>query len=185
MATDSDNDEQLLSEIRNGNNPAFSILVRRYSTKYYHLAYRYVLSREEAEDIVQNAFLKLWEKPQAWNPKKGAQFTTWFYRVVVNLCFDWLKKHKTLSMPENFDIKDETGNQEEALAKNDDKKSLAQQVATLPKRQKTALILCFYEEMNHKQAAQVMKINIKALESLLMRAKTTLKDKMKERSTAS
>ena len=181
MATDLPSDDDLLTQIQRGNNSAFGTLVKRHSTRYYSLAYRYLVNREEAEDIVQTAFLKLWEKPHKWNAKKGAQFTTWFYRIVVNLCLDRLKKHKNLSLPENFDIRDDSQTQEDELVDAEDKKALALEVSKLPKRQKTALILCFYEDMSHAQAAQVMKINIKALQSLLMRAKTKLKDQMKER----
>lgn len=181
MATDLPSDEDLILKVQKGNNSAFGQLVKRHSTRYYNLAYRYLINREEAEDIVQTAFLKLWEKPHQWSPKKGAQFTTWFYRIIVNLCLDRIKKHKNLSIPENFDIKDDSNNQEDDLVIQQQKKALALQIGKLPKRQKTAMILCFYEDMSHAQAAQVMKVNIKALQSLLMRAKTTLKLEMKER----
>lgn len=174
-------DHVLLEQIKNGNNSAFASLVKRHSTRYYHLAYRYVMNRANAEDIVQNAFLKLWEKPQIWNPKKGATFTTWFYRIIVNLSLDHLKKHKTISIPEDFDIADNGKSQEETLSRQEDKSALIKEVSKLPKRQKTAVILCVYEDLSHKQAATIMKINIKALQSLLMRAKATLKIRMEER----
>ena len=178
MTVHTRSDTDLLKQICQGNHSAFSTLVRRHSTTYYRLAYRYLVNREEAEDIVQHAFLKLWEKPEAWNHKKNTAFTTWFYRVVVNLCLDRLKKHKAVPLPENFDVTDEAGNQEDNFAAQEKQQIVAAQIATLPKRQKTALILCFYEGMSHEQAAQVMKVNIKALQSLLMRAKSNLKDQL-------
>lgn len=181
MATEIRTDEALMEAIKQGNRVAFAQLVKRHSTRYYTLAYRYLFDQATAEDIVQTAFLKIWENPHRWKEKKGAQFTTWFYRMVVNLCLDTLKKHRALPLAEDYDAKDETRNQEEGLLKKEEQKYLAQNIAQLPKRQKTAIILCVYEQMSHQQAAQVMKINIKALQSLLMRAKTKLKDTMQER----
>ena len=87
MARESPDDESLLARVGEGDGPAFAMLVRRHSDRYYRLAYRYTARREEAEDIVQAAFIKLWETPDIWDPRRGAKFTTWFYRVVVNLCF--------------------------------------------------------------------------------------------------
>ena len=185
MATDLTTDEDLLNAIRNGDRNAFATLVKRHNRKYYALAYRYVVNREEAEDIAQTAFLKLWETSHKWNANKGAKFTTWFYRIVVNLCLDHLKKHKTVPLYDDFDVEDETSNQEDGVLTQEKQSQLAAEISTLPKRQKTAVILCFYEELSRKDAAQVMKINIKTLESLLMRAKTTLKSKMIEQGNQS
>ena len=58
------------------------------------MAYRFVGNRTEAEDMVQEAFLKLWERPAMWQVDKDTAFTTWFYRVVVNMCLDYKKKKK-------------------------------------------------------------------------------------------
>ena len=178
MATESPDDEILLNEIKKGNGSAFAVLVKRHSGKYYGLAYRYTASREEAEDIVQTAFVKLWENPYAWNPQKGAKFTTWFYRIMVNLCLDRRKKRKAFIISESFEARDENQNQERDVAGNEEKELLAKEIAALPSRQKAALILCFYENLSHENAARAMNVSVKALQSLLMRAKTTLKRKM-------
>src|SRR5437762_13353109 len=86
-------DQQLLARIQDGSHPAFSELARRHAERFYRLAYRYVQSKEMAEDIVQDAFLKLWEDTRKWQPDRNTRFTTWFYRIVVNLCLDWQKKN--------------------------------------------------------------------------------------------
>lgn len=179
MAADAAGDRHLLLRIREGDHPAFAALVKRHGAKYYRLAYRYTARREEAEDVVQAAFLKLWEQPDLWDPARGAQFTTWFYRMVVNLCLDRKKKHGELPLPESFDAADGGPGQEEAAALKQTHALLAARVAALPDRQKTALILCFYEEMSHKEAAEVMGVGVKALESLLSRAKAALKNAMR------
>ena len=87
-------DHELLARIQAGSRDAFAALVQRHTERFYRLAYRYVQNREEAEDIVQDAFLKLWEDPGRWQPERNSKFTTWFYRVVVNLCLDWQKKKR-------------------------------------------------------------------------------------------
>lgn len=179
MATESPKDEILLKRIKEGDSSAFATLVRRHNEKYYRLSYRYMANREEAEDITQMAFIKLWENPNIWNPGKGVKFTTWFYRIVVNLCLDKKKKHDAMPMPEEFEISDDSNNQEDSSAAKQEGRLLKQELALLPDRQKTAMILCFYEERSHDEAAEIMKVNVKALQSLIMRAKTTLKEKMK------
>lgn len=87
-------DNELLSLIQSGSSQAFSTLVERHTERFYRLAYRYLQSREAAEDAVQDAFIKLWENPGLWQPEKNSKFTTWFYRIVVNLCLD-SRKRKT------------------------------------------------------------------------------------------
>ncbi|MFW0778122.1 MAG: sigma-70 family RNA polymerase sigma factor [Rickettsiales bacterium] len=179
MTTESPQDAALLVRIQDGDRGAFAALVQKHHETFYHLAYRYMQSRDEAEDMVQTAFLKLWEYPDRWNPEKGGKFTTWFYRVVVNLCLDAQKKHKTSALPESFEAEDSSPNQEIRAMSKQTHAALEKQLATLPDRQRMALILCFYQELPHKEAAGVMRISVKALRSLLMRAKTTLSKQMK------
>ena len=179
MATEHLSDEDILQEIQAGSHTAFSELVSRHTTRFYHLAYRYLASKEEAEDIVQTAFLKIWENPFIWKKGGKATFTTWFSRIVINLCLDQKKKFKASLMPENMDMQDDKPSQEQNILAQEKKSFVMAAINTLPDRQKTALILCFYEDYSQKEAAQIMKVKIKALESLLMRAKKGLKDQMK------
>lgn len=175
MAKESPDDQSLLERVGEGDGQAFAMLVRRHSDRYYRLAYRYTARHEEAEDIVQTAFVKLWETPDIWDPRRGARFTTWFYRVVVNLCLDSRKKHDTVALPELLEAGDGSPDSESQVAENEAKTLLARKIAGLPSRQRAALILCFYEELSHEDAAGAMKVSVSALRSLLMRAKATLK----------
>lgn len=179
MAAEHLSDEDILLEIQAGSRPAFSELVNRYMTRFYHLAYRYMASREEAEDIVQTAFLKIWENPFLWKSGGTAKFTTWFSRIVINLCLDQKKKFKPSLMPEDMVVQDEGPNQEQNALAQEKESVVMAAINTLPDRQKTALILCFYEDYSQKEAADIMKVKVKALESLLMRAKKALKEQVK------
>lgn len=173
-------DRQLLERIKGGDHAAFAALVRLHSTRFYRVAYRFLGNRERSEDMVQDAFLKLWENPSSWNPNTNARFTTWFYRVVVNLCLDAKKKHTPLPLAEDFDMADARENQEEFLIESERRALLNREIEQLPERQRAALVLCFMEGLSNQEAAEVMGLQLKALQSLLMRAKERLSERLKD-----
>jgi RNA polymerase sigma-70 factor, ECF subfamily len=172
-------DHELLALIQEGNHHAFAELVRRHTERFYRLAYRYVQNREMAEDIVQDAFLRLWENPANWQPARNSRFTTWFYRIVVNLCLDWQKKKRPVALDEAMPLADDRETADEAMIRIQEQELLEKEITALPERQRTALNLCFDEGLSNQEAAEVMGVNLKALQSLIMRAKITLKERMK------
>jgi len=178
-AEDNEDDVSLLERISKGEQAAFAILVRRHTDRFYRVAYRFTSNRTDAEDIVQDAFLKLWEKPVMWQVERKASFTTWFYRVVVNLCLDHKKKKRPSLLEDDTWVVDERGTHEATMLHNEKERMLETQINALPERQRTALNLCFYEELSNQEAADIMGVRLKALQSLLMRAKMTLKEKLK------
>ncbi len=171
-------DEELMGRIRNGDRDAFSMLVMRHTRKYYSLAYRMLSSREEAEDIVQESFITLWTNPAGWDGGRKTKFTTWFYRVVANACIDRKRKNTPLRMEDGFDPPDEGRGAEEALEMKRNRENIDACVRELPESQQTALALCFYEGVSNREAAEIMGVSVKALESLLMRAKASLRGKL-------
>ena len=171
-------DEQLLDLIIEGNKTAFSELVMRHSKQFYGIAYRILSNRDDAEDTVQDAFLKLWHNPQIWNKQYKIKFTTWFYKIVVNIGLDSKKKSKPETLGEQMEILADN-NRSDVIMENKQKKELIERfISELPERQQTALNLCYYEGISNKEAAEIMDVNLKALESLLMRAKENLKLKI-------
>jgi RNA polymerase sigma-70 factor, ECF subfamily len=172
-------DHELLALIQDGSHEAFAALVQRHTGRFYRLAYRYVQSRETAEDIVQDAFFKLWEAPEKWQPERKSKFTTWFYRIVVNLCLDWQKKKRPLAFDEELPSADERETPDTAMIRTQEQQVLEQEIAALPERQRMALNLCFAEGLSNQEAAEVIGVRLKALQSLIMRAKATLKERMK------
>lgn len=180
MMTEHLTDNDLLERIKAGDKNAFTILVNRHNAKYYNLAYHYSAQQECAEEIVQEAFIKLWKNPYIWKEQKQTKFTTWFYRIVVNLALDKKRKFTFFSLPEQEEIVDNSPIQDDILENEERQLLLEKNIMILPERQKTALILCYYESISHKEAANIMKISLSALESLLMRAKSTLKDKLQK-----
>lgn len=171
-------DEELMGRIRNGDRDAFSVLVMRHTKKYYSLAYRMLSSREEAEDTVQEAFLNLWTNPGGWDSDRKSTFTTWFYRVVANACIDRKRKNTMLPMEDGYDPPDASPGAEEAIEVKRRKDNIEACIGELPESQQTALALCFYEGVSNREAAEIMGVSVKALESLLMRAKASLRNKL-------
>lgn len=174
-----DSDESLMLRVNNADHQAFATLVERHTQRFFATAFRMFGNAAEAEDVVQEAFLKLWQKPQGFDPTKGAKFTTWFTRVVSNLAIDHMRKKKPQSGPDVLDmIADDAPRADEVMDEDAKAQALEAAIQALPERQKIALNLCFYEGLSNKEAAEILGIGVKALESLLMRAKTTLKESL-------
>lgn len=172
-------DESLMARVQSGDHEAFSVLVRRHTRLFFSAAYRMCPHQDEAEDIVQDAFLKLWKNPAAWDGARGVKFTTWFYRVVTNQALDALRRKKPTQGGEILDyIRDDAPDQLAGMVERDEQAVLENAVQALPERQKTALNLCFYEGLSNKDAADIMGVGVKALESLLMRAKAGVKEQL-------
>jgi RNA polymerase sigma-70 factor, ECF subfamily len=172
-------DHGLLALIQDGNGQAFATLVERHTERFYRLAYRYLQSKAAAEDVVQDAFLKLWENPAIWQPERNSKFTTWFYRVVVNLCLDQRKKKGAVVLDDTMELIDDRESVDESIMRAQEQRMLEKEIAALPERQRAALSLCFAEGLSNQEAAEIMGLSLKALQSLIMRAKTTLKERMK------
>lgn len=172
-------DHELLALVQDGSSQAFAALVERHTERFYRLAYRYLQNKEAAEDVVQDAFLKLWENPALWQPERNSKFTTWFYRVVVNLCLDFRKRKRPEALNDEAAVIDEREPADKMMIREQEQEALEKAIDTLPERQRTALNLCFDEGLTNQEAAEVMGVKLKALQSLIMRAKTTLKERMK------
>ncbi len=180
MTLEQVSEEKLLGMIKEGNHEAFTELVNRHGKRFYRTAYRLLYRKDDAEDIVQEAFLKLWERPHLFNEEKGAKFTTWFTRVVMNLSIDRNRKKGALPLEKEVAGTDEGG--EEGDERKGRQALVESFLKKLPERQRVALTLCFFEGVSNKEAAVVMGISLKALQSLLMRGKSALKEMVRGKS---
>lgn len=166
-------DETLMERVQGGDRAAFATLVERHSKKYYGLAFGLLHDPQEAKDMVQSAFLKIWQQPHRFDPEKNTRFTTWFYRVVLNLCLDFKKKHRE-QFPEQSPEGRQESHPESDQTQTRQRQWLRRQLKDLPQNQQTALQLCFYQGLSNQEAADVMDISLKALQSLLVRARKKL-----------
>lgn len=170
-------DEALMARIGSGDRTAYAVLVRRYSLRYRALAYRFMGDMEQAEDIVQEAFIKLWTHAASFDADR-ARFTTWFHRIVVNRCLDEKRRVRPVALPEGYDAEDPSAGAEAQLAESDDQASIKAALADLPERQRTAVTLSYFDDMSNQEAADVMELKLKAYESLLVRARANMRQRL-------
>lgn len=175
-------DEDLMIRIGRGDRVAFADLVRRHIDRVTALAQRVTGSRGDAEEIAQEAFIRVWTKAPRWRQPtdefSGARFTTWIYRVVVNLSIDRRRRPATANLDEAGDPPDPSASALQSLEGAQLATRVAAAVADLPERQRTALTLCFYEGMSNRDAAEVLDLSPGAIESLLVRARRTLRQSL-------
>mgnify|MGYP000226945700 CR=1 FL=1 len=168
-------DEELLKLVIFGNNEAFATLVKKHVTNLYFTSFKLVRSKEVAEDIVQECFLKLWQFPQKFDHKKNVKFVTWFSRVVKNRSLDYLKKHKEVFLGDDFEQEDESKNQLEIMEEKFDKDILENAMKKLKENQRQAIDLSFFKHRKNQESAKIMGLSLKAFQSLLIRSKESLK----------
>lgn len=172
----SPSDEILMERVVQGDHDAFSQLVRRHTPRMYAIARRIGILPTEAEEIVQEAFLRVWVNAATWSPQKGG-FAVWLGRIVVNLCIDRLRRDRYEPWGDD-EPSIPTADLESVLFRQQQAEQIARAVEELPMRQRTALVLCYYEGFSNAEAAGILEISVSALEALLVRARRTLRERL-------
>ncbi len=176
-------DEELVALIGGGDRRAYHVLVERHGRRVLGLARRMMRNLAEAEDVSQEAFLRVWQKAGEWQPR-GARFTTWLYRVVVNLCLDRRRKPTMAPIEAAGDPADTRPDAEQTLATVQRERQVASALQALPERQRAALVLSYYEGLSNVEAAGALELSVSALESLLVRARRALRQELESRGVA-
>lgn len=157
-----------------GDQSAWREIVESHLSAMRGLAYRMSLQDSAAEDVTQEAFLRLWKIAPQWKPE--ARIATWLYRVVRNLAIDAIRRRKTNASEELDDgIDSGMPTPLEALSLARSRAQVTDAVGQLPDRQRTAIMLVHFGELSGAEAAGIMKVSIEALESLLARGRRNLK----------
>lgn len=168
----SDPDSELIKRLAAGEVDAMQAMVTRKLPSLLALAARMLGDPGEAEDVVQETFIRIWKHAGRWQPGK-ARFDTWIYRVTLNLCHDRLKKRRaypSVDVPEDY--------VDQASHSNDtdiDGRDIERALQALAARQREAIVLVYYHDLSNREAAEVMQITVEALESLLSRGRRALK----------
>lgn len=170
-------DEELVERTANGDQSAFRSLVGRHTQRSLRLAQRMTGNASDAEEVVQDAFLRLWSKADTWRRGRG-KFTTWFYRIVVNLCLDRRRRPGFLPLEAAGDPPDPGRGAVAKIYQDEVGSAVGRELAGLPERQRAALVLCYYEEMSNQEAAAALSVSVSALEALLVRARRSLKTRL-------
>ncbi|MBO4643486.1 MAG: sigma-70 family RNA polymerase sigma factor [Alphaproteobacteria bacterium] len=169
-------DEEIMRKTALGDEKAFHELLTRYEKRVFALAWRLCFNQTEAEDLTQETFLKVWKNAALWRPE--AKLETWIYRVLHNLFIDSRRRDKGQTEELSEDLRSDADTPEQTLIKKRTGQEVAQALNALPDRQKEALILCYYQGMKAKDAAEFLSVSQGALEALLFRARQALKDKL-------
>ncbi len=169
-----ESDDALMVRVAARDAVAFRLIVERHLTAVHRVAYRMLGDATWAEDVAQEALLRLWDHAGRWQPG-GTGIGAWLRRVATNLCLDRLRRQKFSGGQEIPDRADDAPRADEQMEADQMREATRQCMGQLPDRQRAAIVLTYYEERPNAEAAAVLDMNIKAFESLLVRARQTLR----------
>jgi RNA polymerase sigma-70 factor (ECF subfamily) len=166
-------DDALLIAFGNGDRAAARALTERLTPRVVGYAGRLLGDRAEAEDVAQDAMMRLWKIAPEWRQGE-AKVTTWLYRVVSNLCTDRLRKKRSKGLDEIAEPEDGKPSQEAVLMQKQRVAALDEALNALPDRQRQAVVLRHIEGCSNPEIAEVLEIGVEAVESLTARGKRAL-----------
>lgn len=171
-------DEALMAGIARGDELAFRRLSRRHLPVMLGLARRILGNAADAEDVAQEAMLRVWTHAPRWQPLAAVR--TWLTRVVVNLCLDRKRRAPWVELEAAGEIADPTPDAAALGEQNERQRALEAAIAALPARQRTAIVLTYTEGMTNAQAADILDTSVSAVETLLIRGKQNLRLKLRD-----
>ena len=184
-------DADVMLRVKAGDDAAFEYLVQKYRRPMVSYMYRMCHNTAAAEDLAQEVFLRVYRSRGNYEP--SAKFSTWLYRIATNLAVNHARdsRHErpevTVSVDEPdqetglaLDLRDTSLSAEEAILRRERMAAIRQRVQALPERQRTAVVMHKYQQMDYRQIAEVLKLSESATKSLLFRAYETLRVELKE-----
>jgi RNA polymerase sigma factor (sigma-70 family) len=169
-----DNDDDLVACIAARDHAAMRMAADRHAAMIWRVAYRMLGDATEAEDVAQESLLRLWNHADRWRAG-GPGIAPWLKKVTVNQCLDRLRRKRFASDEEVPDREDDTPLAHAQIEAVEAGQAVKDCIEALPDRQRAAVILTYYEEAPNQGAAETMEMQLKAFESLLFRARTSLK----------
>ncbi|MEM7745492.1 MAG: RNA polymerase sigma factor [Pseudomonadota bacterium] len=175
-----DRDAELLVRFADGDQGAARALTENLLPGVMRQAFRMLGDQSEAEDVAQDAMLRLWKQAPDWRAGE-AKVSTWLYRVVHNLCIDRIRKRRPQVPVEDApEPVDPNPSVLDRLAAGEQSRMIAQAIATLPDRQRQALVLRHFEGMSNPEIGDALECSVEAVESLLARARRQLAKMLRE-----
>jgi len=182
-------DVQLMLDVKAGDEKSFELLLQRYRTPLVNFLYRMVRSREQAEDLAQEVFIRVYRAREEYVP--SAKFTTWLFRIATNLALNSLRDHRYQKMEMSidaplvadaedgderpFEVADKHATVEQDLVEQERKKMIRHAIEKLPEKQRAAVLLHKYQELDYAEIAKILSCSESALKSLLFRAYEVLR----------
>lgn len=179
-------DAQLMLRVRDGDPGSFSLLLGRHRVPLIHYLFRMVQNQAIAEDLAQEVFMRVYRSRSTYQPT--AKFTTWLFRIATHLALNWIRDGKNEKLQDSLDqqgeegtprqLADRTRTVEQELLYQAKLQEVRQAIETLPVKQRAAVLMHKYEEMEYTQIASVLSCSESAVKSLLFRAYETLRGRL-------
>jgi len=169
--------DQRIIGLRNGDRDAFEQIVNEFGKMVINLSYRFIGNKEDAEDVAQDVFVKVWKNASSF--KETSTLKTWIYRITVNESLNFLRRRKVNSFVDLFEsiILSEPG-PDDAIQVKEESNLVRKAIHALPKNQRIAITLRSYKNMGYDEIADIMNTSKSSVESLLFRARKSLKKKL-------
>jgi len=174
---DADQDLRLMAAIAGGDEDALRRLMERHLARVVAVAQRILGHEEGADDVAQEAFTRVWRSAAAFDSSGArAQFTTWLYKITFNLCLDRRRRRRGEWVALDEELADSAPGPGLLEERRQVRYLLAQGLAQLSLRHRAALVLHYVDELSAREAAEVMGLGEKAFESLVLRARRSLRE---------
>jgi RNA polymerase sigma-70 factor, ECF subfamily len=182
-------DVQLMLDVKAGDEQSFALLLHRYRTPLVNFLYRMVRNREQAEDLAQEVFIRVYRAREGYVP--SAKFTTWLFRIATNLALNSVRdtRHQRMEVSLDapvtvdseegderpLDVAEKNPNIEEHLVQEAQRDMIRHAIDKLPEKQRAAVLLHKYQELDYGEISKILSCSESALKSLLFRAYETLR----------
>jgi RNA polymerase sigma-70 factor, ECF subfamily len=184
-------DAEIMLRVREGDDSGFSILIEKYRNQIVHFMFRMSRNQAVAEELAQEVFLRVYRSRQTYRAE--AKFSTWLYRIATNLGVNHARDTKYERTAQNVyldqpdpetgtspDVADSNLSVEQELVRDERMQAIRKHVMALPERQRSAVLMHKYQEMDYKEIGEVLKLSESATKSLLFRAYQTLRENLKD-----
>jgi len=181
-----EHDAELMLLVRDGDTASFAQLLDRHRGPVIHFVYRMVQNQAIAEELAQEVFLRVYRSRASYEPT--AKFTTWLFRIATHLTLNWIRDNKNEKGQESLDeeakegmlrqVADHTPSVEQSLVYQERLREVRQAIEVLPEKQRAAVLMHKYEEMEYSQIAGVLSCSESAVKSLLFRAYESLRGRL-------
>ncbi len=178
-------DVQLMLDVKAGDDASFNLLLQKYRTPLINFLYRMVRNTATAEDLAQEVFLRVYRARKQYSP--SAKFTTWLFRIATNLALNSVRdnRHRQMDVSIDAPVEEEAAAPlqlptremriDQHMIERDRAEFIRRAIAALPEKQRVAVLLHKYEEMDYAEIAKILECSESALKSLLFRAYETLR----------
>lgn len=173
---------ELIHSILDGNQQDYAILIKRYQVNVFRTVMGFVHNKEDSEEITQDVFVKAYQSLSSFSGK--AAFSTWLYRIAVNISLNYLRKKKRrrfwIGLSDFLQVASKDKSAETVITERSDSAVIQLALDALPEKQRLAFVFTKYEELPQKQVAEIMQISEGAVEQLILRAKMNLQKKLEK-----